>query len=390
MSDRTQGKETRSALLRKERSLYDYSMLFVVLFLCCFGLIMVYSASYYSARVKGLPDTYYLRQQAIWYVLGTAAMIGLSLIDYHFWQFFAIPGYLVGVVVMGLINWTSLGLELNGKKRWLKLPFDQSIQGAEIVKLTVILMMAWMLARLAKRVDEWIWFVAVLILVGVAAGLVLINNLSSGIIIGAIGLYMLFLSSRRKWPFIVFAVLVITAVAAVLIFSDKIVEMGLLEPYQMERINVWKDPEAYADEGGYQVLQGLYAIGSGGLFGKGLGNGTQKLGFVPEASNDMIFSILCEELGLFGAFCLIALFLFLLYRMMLVANNAPDRFGSLLVVGVMVHIGLQTVMHIAVVTGVMPNTGVTLPFISYGGTSVLFLMAEIGLVLSVSRRIRLS
>ena len=151
---------------------------------------------------------------------------------------------------------------------------------------------------------------------------------------------------------------------------------------------MWKDPSAYALEGGHQVLQGLYAIGSGGLFGKGLGASMQKLGFVPEAQNDMVFSIICEELGLFGAVCVILLFLFMIWRFVVIANNAPDLFGSMLVVGVMAHIALQVILNIAVVTNTIPNTGITLPFISYGGTSVVFLMIEMGAALSVSRSIR--
>lgn len=163
----------------------------------------------------------------------------------------------------------------------------------------------------------------------------------------------------------------------------------LLKPYQLERIYVWLDPEAYPMDGGFQVLQGLYAIGSGGLVGKGLGESIQKMGFVPEAQNDYIFAIICEELGLFGAVSVILIFLFLIYRFMLIASNAPDLFGSLLVVGVMGHIAIQVVLNIAVVTNSIPNTGITLPFISYGGTSILFLMIEMGMVLSVSNQIKL-
>ena len=166
-------------------------------------------------------------------------------------------------------------------------------------------------------------------------------------------------------------------------------ETGVLQAYQFERILVWQNPENFAQEGGFQVLQGLYAIGSGGLFGKGLGNSIQKLGFVPEAQNDMIFSIICEELGLFGALAIILLFVLLIWRCMVIANNAPDLFGAMVVVGVMAHFAIQVILNIAVVTNVMPNTGISLPFISYGGTSIMFLLAEIGLVLNVSKQIRL-
>ena len=161
----------------------------------------------------------------------------------------------------------------------------------------------------------------------------------------------------------------------------------VLASYRAERIKIWLHPENY--DKGYQTMQGLYAIGSGGLFGKGLGASMQKLGFVPEAQNDMVFSIICEELGLFGAICLILLFILMLWRFMVIANNAKDLYGALLVVGIMAHIAIQVILNIAVVTNSIPNTGITLPFISYGGTSASFLLAEMGLALSVSRGIQL-
>ena len=159
--------------------------------------------------------------------------------------------------------------------------------------------------------------------------------------------------------------------------------------YRFGRINAWLDPEKYASTTGFQTLQSLYAIGSGDLFGKGLGQSMQKLGFIPEAQNDMIFSIICEELGLFGAIAIIMMFLIMIWRFLIIANNAPDQFGALLVVGVMAHISIQVILNIAVVTNTIPNTGITLPFISYGGSSIVFLLAEIGLALSVSRGIKL-
>jgi cell division protein FtsW len=173
---------------------------------------------------------------------------------------------------------------------------------------------------------------------------------------------------------------------AVVVFA---VAFVMLAGYRSTRIEAWLHPETAGTDAVFQTMMGLYAIGSGGLFGKGLGESLQKLGNVPESQNDMIFTIICEELGLFGAICLILLFILLIWRMMVIANNARDLYGSLLVIGVMSHIAIQVILNIAVVTNSLPNTGVILPFISYGGTSIIFLMAEIGLVLSVSRGIRL-
>jgi len=219
------------------------------------------------------------------------------------------------------------------------------------------------------------------VLASVIAGLIAVvtDNLSSAIIILGIAFLMLFVASPKSRYFIIMGVVGVMAIAAFILLGDS---------FRMGRIEVWLHPEESPLEGAYQVLQGLYAIGSGGLTGKGLGNSVQKLGFVPEAQNDYIFTIICEELGMFGGICVILLFACMIWRFMVIANNAPDLFGSMLVVGIMAHIAIQVVLNIAVVTNSIPNTGVTLPFISYGGTSILFLLAEMGLALSVSLRIR--
>ena len=199
---------------------------------------------------------------------------------------------------------------------------------------------------------------------------------------------MLFIASPKSAPYIILAV-VLAGIAALLVYviAHNIIPAEL--SYRLGRIKAWLDPEAYASSRGFQTLQALYSIGSGGTLGKGLGQSTQKLGFVPEAQNDMIFSIICEELGMFGALAVILLFIMLIYHLLMIATNAPDLFGSLLVTGVMTHFALQVVLNIAVVTNTLPNTGITLPFISYGGSSSVFLLTEIGIALSVSRTIRM-
>ena len=208
-------------------------------------------------------------------------------------------------------------------------------------------------------------------------GIVGIENLSTCIILLAISFIMIFVATPLYKPFL--GLIGIGVAGAVLLI--------LTQGYRMERITVWLDP-ASSDKG-EQTMQGLYAIGSGGLFGKGLGQSMQKLGFLPEANNDMIFSVICEELGLFGALCVLALFFALLWRFMVIAINAPDLYGSMLVIGVIAHIGIQVFINIAVATNTMPNTGIPLPFISYGGSSLVFLLLEMGLVLSVSRYIKI-
>lgn len=379
----------QGAVKRKSRKrFYDYSLLAVIIFLCCFGLVMVYSSSSYAAQINTGDSLFYLKKQAIALILGFVCMFLVSRIDYHKYKKLAVLGYVLALILMILVNFTPLGIEYNGKKRWFGIGSTSLFQAAEAVKVALILSMAALINRFSKKIDLW---KAQILLVAIEAPLILLvtdNNLSSGIILLGIVFVMLFVASRKKLRF--FAAVGIVAAIAVLVtvFSDKLIELHILEEYQLERILVWKDPSAYALEGGHQVLQGLYAIGSGGLFGKGLGASMQKLGFVPEAQNDMVFSIICEELGLFGAVCVILLFLFMIWRFVVIANNAPDLFGSMLVVGVMAHIALQVILNIAVVTNTIPNTGITLPFISYGGTSVVFLMIEMGAALSVSRSIR--
>jgi cell division protein FtsW len=218
-----------------------------------------------------------------------------------------------------------------------------------------------------------------MVLLAPLLGAVAYSNLSTALIIFGIAVCMLFVASPRYMQFFVVGGVGIAFAVAFIVFAG----------YRGDRIQAWLDPES-AGDAGYQTLQGLYAIGSGGLFGKGLGQSLQKLGNVPEAQNDMIFTIICEELGLFGAVCVILLFVLLLWRMMVIANNSTDLYGSLLVVGIMSHIAIQVILNIGVVTKTIPNTGVILPFISYGGTSLVFLMAEMGLALNVSKGIRLS
>lgn len=218
------------------------------------------------------------------------------------------------------------------------------------------------------------------------AAYVLTSNLSTAIIIFCITAGLIFVAHPKTRPFMIgLALIAALAVIGVMILS-KTLETS--SSFRIRRILVWLHPEDYASGDGYQTLQALYAIGSGGIFGRGLGNSIQKLGSVPEAQNDMIFSIICEELGLFGALLVLVLFGYLLYRLFFIAQNAPDLFGSLLVTGIFIHIALQVIFNIAVVLNLMPNTGVTLPFISYGGTSIMFLMIEMGLALGVARKIR--
>ncbi len=355
--------------MQKKRGKPDYCLLAAVLFLTAFGLITLYSTSAYNGEVRFGDSAYYFKKQLFATCLGLASMYLVAQLDYHLlWQA-AVPVYLVSLALSGAV--LLVGDTYNGSRRWLSLG-PLSFQPAEYAKLAVILLLARVVSgRKNSRGPGMILAVMGAILPIVA--LVGTNNLSTAVIILGIAVIMIFISNPRYLPFIWLG---LAGSGFVALFLG-------MEQYRLERLAVWRDPESY--DKGFQTIQGLYAIGSGGMFGKGLGNSMQKLGFVPEAQNDMIFSVICEELGLVGAVLLLLVFGFMLWRFMVTAIRAADLFGSLLVSGIMGHIAIQVILNVAVVTNSIPNTGITLPFISYGGTSVLFLLSEMGLALSVSR-----
>lgn len=371
----------------KNQSFFDYTLLFVVIFLIAFGLIMIYSTSSYEATGELGDSTYYLRHQFTATLAGVVVMVMTILVDYHRWEKYAFVGMAVSIVLIFLVL-TPMGVEVNGARRWIRVAGSLRFQPAEIVKIAVILFCASMITHFSKKKLATLKGAFIVIAAPAIMAVLLwkvTDNLSSGIIVGGIAIVMLFVADSDYKKYIV-VVLVAVAAGFILVYAATHIQS---DSFRMGRIAVWLDPEKDPDGIGFQTLQALYAIGSGGVFGKGLGGSMQKLGFLPEAQNDMIFSIICEELGLFGAFAVILLFVLLIWRCMVIANNAPDLFGALLVVGVMAHFAIQVVLNIAVVTNTMPNTGISLPFISYGGTSEMFLMAEIGLVLNVSKQIRL-
>jgi len=365
----------------------DYTLIFIVLLLLGFGLIMVYSTSSYSASMSsatGNNPAYYLRKQAGATVAGLIMMVVMMIIPYHFWIRWAYIGYGVAAVLIFLVL-TPLGVEINGARRWLNL--GVSLQPAEVAKLAMILFLAALVVRVRENIDTPRGFMFILFSPAPIALMIYLitDNLSSATIVMAIAFIMLFVSSPNYKYFIYIIGTGALFVGIIVLFASKVTAGG---GFRLARVRAWLHPEDYATGKGYQTLQSLYAIGSGGIFGKGLGQSTQKLGFIPEAQNDMIFSIICEELGLFGGLCIMFLFILLLWRMLIIAINTKDMFGELLVVGVMSHISVQVILNVAVVTNVIPNTGISLPFISYGGSSVMFLLMEVGLVFCVGRSIK--
>ena len=352
-----------------KRCTYDDTLLVTVLVLVIAGLVLLTSISAYNGNVKFHDSFYYLKKQGFATGLGLVGMAVISRIDYHRWIPLAVPGYLLSILLGVAV--LLFGEEYNGSKRWLSLG-PVSFQPSEFAKVAVIVFLSWLIEKNIKKMGKFKSIVLTMLTILPIVGLVGASNLSTAIIILGIGAVMIFTASPK---YLQFFWMIAGGAGFMTIFLA-------LESYRLERIAIWRNPEKY--EKGYQTLQGLYAIGSGGLFGRGLGNSVQKLGFLPEAQNDMIFSNICEELGLVGAGILIGVFLILIWRFFVIAAKAEDLTGALIATGAMAHMMIQIILNIAVVTNSIPNTGITLPFISYGGTSVVFLLLEMGLVLSVS------
>ena len=366
---------------------YDYNLVAAIILLTCFGLVMLYSTSSYMAELNYGDDMYFFKKQAAISFVCIAGALFISMFDYHILARFT--GVLYGVAAgsMVLVR-TPLGTVSNGARRWLRIGPIQ-FQPAEIAKIAVIVCLSYMIVHMGKKMNS---LKACMTLGAMGTFLALLayvctDNLSTAIIIFCITVGMIFVAHPKTR---IFLILVAVAIAflAILVF---VIGQSVKETddFRLNRIIAWLHPENATGTAAYQTIQALYAIGSGGFLGRGLGNSIQKLGSVPEAQNDMIFSIICEELGIVGGVILLLLFGYLLYRLCFIAQNAPDLFGSLIVSGIFIHIALQVILNIAVVVNLMPNTGVTLPFISYGGTSIMFLMAEMGLALSVSKQIKL-
>ena len=364
---------------KKATAYFDYNLLFILIFLLCFGLVMLYSSSSYTSANLYDDSAHYLKLQFRNILVGVIPMYFFAKIDYHFWKKFGFFAYFCSFALCVLVMFPIPGLtrSSHGQSRWLNLG-PSSFQPSELAKLAVIIFLAMLIERIPKKLGNFSSIIKVMVIMFPLLAVIAYSNLSTAVIVFGIAVCMLFVASPKYKQFVVVGVAGVSFVVAFI----------MLASYRSGRVQAWLHPETAGDDG-YQTLQGLYAIGSGKLFGKGLGESLQKMGNVPESQNDMIFTIICEELGLFGAICVILLYVLLLWRMMVIANNAKDLYGALLVTGIMSHIAIQVILNIAVVTNTIPNTGVILPFISYGGTSLVFLMAEMGLALSVSKGIRL-
>lgn len=355
----------------------DYAILLTVTLLCAFGLVMVFSASYYYAQNTASTNYdgyYYIRKQAVYLALGYPTMILLSFFDYKRLEGFKVIGMLISLVL--LVAVLIFGHELNGAKRWLVIA-GQSIQPSEVAKFGMMLYMcAFMSKKHAVMKSFKYGMLPMLLVIGVVCGLVMLQpNMSMAVIMGMLGYALLFVGGCDGKQMIL---LLIAAIGAFVL-------LAVIEPYRMARLTSFTDPWKDPLGTGYQLIQSFYAIGSGGLFGRGLNNSRQKLLFLTYGESDFIFSVVCEELGFFGALAILLAYGFIIYRGIRVALRCRDRFGSLLAAGITVVFAIQIFVNIGVVTGAFPTTGQALPFISAGGSSMVIFLAAMGVLLNISR-----
>ena len=374
----------RKHLLAAKGGRMDVPFLLLTLLLTAIGLVMLFSASFPSAYYETGNPAYYFKRQAIFAALGLSAMFVVAKVNYQRWRGAArlLLGFSVFLLILVIIP--HVGITNNGATRWLGIENVFTFQPSEIAKLAVIVYFADSISKKREKMLQWReGILPYAIILGVISILMLLEpHLSGTILIVGTGAVMMAVGGMQGW--LIGAG--IGGVAAVAVLFVKLVESGVIS-YGASRIAMWHDPWLDMSDDGYQMVQSLIAIGSGGLLGLGLGKGRQKFMYLPEEHNDFIFAVVCEELGLVGAAIIMLIFAMLLLRGFWIALHARDRFGTLLVVGVMTHLGLQVFLNIAVVSGLVPATGISLPFFSYGGTALALQLVEMGIVLSVSRQI---
>ncbi len=375
-----------SELRYKRKQFYDFNLLLAVITLIVFGFVMIYSASSFSAQIEYNNSLHYTFRQMLFAGIGAVCMIFISLfVDYHILKVAILRNTMYFGTFLLLVYVLIFGDSGGGQKRWINLgPIN--MQPSEIAKFVLIVCCAYFIQKNYKNIDKLKVLGKLILTVVFMSAPILPTNMSTFIIVVLIPLAMHFTVSRNMKFYLFLLLVAIIVVYNAVPVATFLHHIKIVKEYQLDRVIVWKNPEADPTGGGFQVLQALYAIGSGGIQGKGLGAGMQKF-LLPESQNDMIFSIICEELGILGGGGVILVFYILLHRCNMIASMAPDLFGSMLVTGVMWHIAIQLILNVSVALNLIPNTGVGLPFISYGGSSLVFLMIEIGFVLAVARKI---
>lgn len=363
----------------------DYILIILVMILLAFGLVMVYSSTAYTASVSSKYDNnpYYFFSRQVFFSVGGLFVMFFATFFPRKWIRKSAPFIYIAANILMFLVLTPLGVRVNGARRWIRLGIQ--IQPAEICKFAVIVGMAALVCWFgnAMKSRQGYWWAFILPVPLAVWALLFTKDLSSAAIIFLIGYFTLSIVHPNTKRVLIITAAGIAFLVLMVFLVEKFPDFKAWS-FRGDRIHAWLNPEGES-EAAFQTSQALYTIGSGGWVGKGIGRSVQKLGVLPEASNDMIFAVICEELGLFGAICIVGLYTAVIFRIWDIAKRAKDLFGALCVVGVMCHISVQVIFNMAVVTNTLPNTGISLPFISYGGSAILILMAEIGLVLNVGR-----
>ncbi len=370
----------KPAKIKRKQGKIDITFLSLILILLTIGLIMLFSASYaYSLTYYGNSFKFILRQ-TVFAAVGLVIMFVLSKIDYHFYRKFSWIIYAASVAMLAFLLAMPPMVEGMEVKRWIAIG-PLTFQPSEIAKFSIILLFSHLIAANYNLMSKFKFIALLGVLLGLVCGLVIFEpHISATLLIGLIGVLLMIIGGLN-WKYI-------AAMGGILGAGVLAIASGVIS-YGSDRIKYWINPWADPTDLGYQTIQSLLAIGSGGIMGRGLGKSRQKYLWVPEPHNDFIFSIVCEELGVIGAIIIILLFCALVWRGFTIAIKAPDKFGCLLALGLTFQVGLQAILNILVVTNTIPNTGISLPFFSYGGTSLVLLLAQMGIVLSVSRQTQL-
>lgn len=375
--------KTQVAKTRTRQGEIDLPFLIIVMVLLVMGIVMMFSASYASATlIDGVEGTFYVKRQLGMAGVGLVGMFVLSFWDYHKYmkQWVVISAFGVALVLT-ILTLTPIGVEHNGADRWLKIGIE--FQPSEVLKLAVIMLFSFFIARNHKIMNKFSTGVLPYIFVlGMIAGILMLQpHLSATVLICSIGIIIVFVGGAKVWHLVIMGILGVVGLVGAVIYKS--IEEGF--SYFADRIQSWLEPFSDTQDATWQTCQSLIAIGSGGLFGLGLGNSRQKYLYLPETKNDFVFAIVCEELGFIGAMFVILVFALFIFRGFYIASKSPDKLGMLLCVGLVVQIGLQAFLNIAVVTNSIPNTGISLPFFSYGGTALILQLWQMGIVLNISR-----
>lgn len=371
----------------------DSVLLGTVIALLVIGLLMMYSASYPAALADGQSGTFYAVRQVIFAGMGLIALIVLSLLNYHFFEKIWVSGgaFVVSLLLLAVVLIPGIGKTKNGATRWIAVGGENGItfQPSELMKIAIVLFFATLIVRNEKRMDSFWWgiFPYLMMLAAVGGLMMLEPHLSGTLIIAVIAVTLIFVGGAKPTHCILLGAVglaLLVGVVLILMYTKGI-------DYFKVRFLSWQDPfnPEYMQDETWQTCQSLIAIGSGGMFGLGLGGSRQKFQYLPEAQNDFVFAVLCEEFGFVGAVTVILLFCLLVFRGFYIASRAKDKFGMLVAVGLTMHIGLQALLNIAVVSNAIPNTGISLPFFSYGGTALMMQLAEMGILLNISRHAKL-